>query len=104
MKSSIDNLRNICLALAAVFCMGVGDAAAANIVVLYAFSNSVDGATPEGGIIQASNGVLYGTTVNGGTNGWGAIFSITTNGLFTPLYSFKSSTTDGATPYAGLAQ
>ena len=104
MNNSNDNLWKLWVAVATVFCMTVCDAPAANIVVLYALSNSVDGGTPYGGVIQASNGVLYGTTVNGGTNGYGAIFSITTNGLFTPLYSFKSIPTDGAQPYAGLVQ
>ena len=64
----------------------------------------VDGGTPGGGLFQASNGVLYGTTINGGTNGYGTVFKITTNGVFTPLYSFRSLSTDGSTPYAGLRQ
>ena len=90
--------------LAAVFSITVRNAPAANLVVLYAFTNGVDGGTPEAGLIQASNGVLYGTTVNGGTNGWGAIFKVTTNAVFTPLYSFAYSVADGADPYAGLVQ
>jgi len=95
--------------LAAVFSMTVRNAPAANIVVLYTFTNTlsggVDGANPGGGLIQASNGVLYGTTVNGGTNdAYGTIFNVTTNGVFTPLYTFTSSAVNGAEPYAGLVQ
>ncbi len=98
-----------CLALAAVLSMTVRDAPAANIVALYTFTNTlpggVDGGTPLGGLIQAGNGVLYGTTANGGSNnGYGTLFKITTNGVFTPLYTFNGLASDGSTPCAGLLQ
>jgi uncharacterized repeat protein (TIGR03803 family) len=49
-----------------------------------------DGWTPEGGLLE-SNGVLYGTTYYGGTNGSGAIYSVHTDGTqFKPLYSFSA--------------
>ena len=59
--------------------------------------------SPYAGLAQAKDGGLYGTTYQGGTNGYGAIFKLTTNGTFTALYSF-SGTNDGANPYAGLVQ
>ena len=31
-------------------------------------------------VIQGSDGMLYGTTVNGGTNGAGTVFTLNTNG------------------------
>jgi hypothetical protein len=34
------------------------------------------GANPECTLIQGADGFLYGTTQNGGTNGWGAIFRL----------------------------
>jgi uncharacterized repeat protein (TIGR03803 family) len=51
---------------------------------------------------------LYGTASAGGTNGTGALFSISTNGMnFRNLYSFSSSVdygpnSDGAYPMSGL--
>lgn len=69
--------------------------------------NGADGRTPEAGLVQDGGGVLYGVTSAGGANnisggGDGAIFSITTNGLLTSLYSFTGGA-DGSLPLAGLA-
>lgn len=61
-----------------------------------------DGATPVGGLIQATNGELYGTTSEGGVYGDGTIFKITLRGKLTTIYSFKG--TDGASPQAALIQ
>ena len=55
------------------------------------------------GLIQASDGNLYGTTVNGGIYGNGTVFQIGTNGSFTSLYSFTGGN-DGANPVASLIQ
>ena len=90
-------------------CLAAGSARAANIVALYTFTNTlpggVDGGTPLAGLIQASNGVLYGTTLNGGSNnGYGTVFKITTNGVFSPVYTFTQTAVDGGTPWAGLLQ
>jgi uncharacterized repeat protein (TIGR03803 family) len=70
---------------------------------LYSFTNGVDGANPGGSLIQASNGFLYGTTWDGGTNIDGTVFQISTNGSFTPIYSFTGGN-DGADPYCSLVQ
>ncbi|MFY9743793.1 MAG: choice-of-anchor tandem repeat GloVer-containing protein [Candidatus Sulfotelmatobacter sp.] len=76
-------------------------------------ANCADGALPRGGLIQATNGDLYGTTVAGGTEsgcdsliGCGAIFKITPAGELTTLYSFcsQSDCTDGASPNGALVQ
>ena len=61
------------------------------------------GNSPYAGLVQANDGSLYGTTYQGGTNGHGTIFKLTTNGTFTSLYSF-TGTNDGGNPYAGLVQ
>jgi uncharacterized repeat protein (TIGR03803 family) len=61
------------------------------------------GSSPYAGLVQANDGSLYGTTYQGGTNGYGTIYKLTTNGTFTSLYSF-TGTNDGANPYAGLVQ
>ena len=85
------------------------------LTTLYTFcsqggSNCTDGANPEAGLAQATNGDLYGTTYGGGANagpyggGTGTIFKITPGGTLTTLHSFCSQTNcpDGAYPSAAL--
>jgi uncharacterized repeat protein (TIGR03803 family) len=60
------------------------------------------GGAPYAGLVQGMDGNLYGTTANGGTNGYGTVFRITTNGALTSLTSFNYS--NGAYPYGGLVQ
>ncbi len=55
--------------------------------VLYRFSNSGDGAYPNG--LIAVNGVLYGTTEGGGSKNSGTFFSVTTGGSLKTLYNFQ---------------
>jgi len=64
------------------------------------------GASPYAGLVQGTDGNLYGTTIQGGADGDGTVFKITTSGTLTPLYSFcvTSLCTGGAYPYAGLVQ
>lgn len=74
------------------------------LATLVSFDNSLStGGSPYAGLVQARDGTLYGTTYQGGTNGFGLIYKLTTNGTFTSLYSFTGSD-DGANPYAGLVQ
>jgi len=70
---------------------------------LYFFSGGNDGANPQAGLVQGSNGNFYGTTYQGGTNNYGTVFKIRTNGGLTSLYSFTGGN-DGANPQAGLVQ
>jgi uncharacterized repeat protein (TIGR03803 family) len=65
-------------------------------------ADCMDGDSPYGGLLQATDGNFYGTTAGGGANGYGTAFAITTAGTLTTLYSFEG--TDGAYPYAGLLQ
>ena len=60
-------------------------------------SGCTDGANPYGGLIQATDGNLYGTTVLGGAGGDGTIFIITSNSAPTTLHSFdgKGDAADG---------
>jgi uncharacterized repeat protein (TIGR03803 family) len=71
------------------------------LTTLHSFSYT-DGGQPDGALIQASDGNLYGTTSEGGPNLYGTVFKITLTGKLTTLNSFNS--TDGATPWAGLVQ
>ncbi len=59
---------------------------------IYSFTNGVDGATPQGPLVDGKDGFLYGTCSAGGTYDTGTIFKITTNGVLTPLYSFSEGT------------
>jgi uncharacterized repeat protein (TIGR03803 family) len=77
------------------------------LTTLNSFSNT-DGAVPFAGLLQGTDGNLYGTTLEGGSsvNGDGTIFKITTGGTLSSLYSFclKTHCPDGDFPYAGLVQ
>jgi uncharacterized repeat protein (TIGR03803 family) len=85
-------------------CLFAATAVAQTYTVLKPF-NSSDGHSPAGGLLQATDGNLYGTTQSGGANGNGTIFRIDTSGsTFTTLHSFAGSPTEGAGPLAGLIQ
>ena len=72
-----------------------------NFIVLHAFTGSPDGVNPMAGL-ALSGGTLYGTTQQGGTNGFGTVFSIGTNGTnYTRLRSFTNSP-DGNGPLSGV--
>ena len=71
---------------------------------------AVDAGLPWCGVIQGSDGMLYGTTMMGGLipmppdyNGMGAVYRVDTNGSnYAVLHSFTGS--DGATPRAEVLQ
>ena len=71
---------------------------------LYTFTNGADGGYPQAGLIQGSDGRLYGTAANGGVITEGSVFAIKTDGTgFTTLYSFTGGA-DSGYPVAGLIQ
>ena len=84
------------------------------LTTLYSFcaqTNCTDGYTPNGPLVQGSDGNIYGTTSEGGANcvssgGCGTIFKITPQGALTTLYSFcsLSGCADGSGPSAPLIQ
>src|ERR1039458_9715515 len=78
---------------------------ARTFTTLHSFDGT-DGGQPTAGLVQASNGDFYGTTLNGGAGGNGTVFKITPSATLTTLYSFCSqpNCTDRAQPYAGLVQ
>jgi uncharacterized repeat protein (TIGR03803 family) len=63
-----------------------------------------DGASPYGGLVFDSVGNLYGTTTQGGADGFGTVFELAPNGTGgwneSVLHSFNGM--GGAYPYAGL--
>jgi len=79
--------------------------AAGQPITLYSFCSQTgcaDGADPFAPLVQGANGNFYGTTFNGGTSGYGTVFTITSAGALTTLHSLGYS--DGASPVAGLIQ
>jgi uncharacterized repeat protein (TIGR03803 family) len=82
------------------------------LTTVYSFcslTDCTDGSGPHGGLVEAAEGNLYGTTLYGGLNGrcassdtagCGTIFEINPDGALTTLHIFDS--TDGANPSAGL--
>jgi len=75
------------------------------LTTLYSFCSQTgctDGTQPYAGLIQASDGNFYGTTLGGGTNHNGTVFKITPTGTLTTLHRFVH--TDGFAPSAGLVQ
>ena len=82
------------------------------LTTLYSFcsqSGCTDGASPYAGLVQATNGDLYGTTFNGGTKNSGTVFKITPSGTLTTLHSFCSQEgpdgcMDGFFPWTVLVQ
>ena len=73
-----------------------------DFAVIYTFTNGVDGGSPQGGLMQATDGNLYGTTTLGPLGG-GTIYRITTNGGFMPLAAITGGVS-GASPAAPLVQ
>jgi len=83
---------------------------AGKLKTLHAFAGyPTEGYYPYSGLVQASDGNLYGTTQNGGGNYDGTVFRITTAGALTTLYSFCDLGTgypcpDGLNPSVALIQ
>jgi uncharacterized repeat protein (TIGR03803 family) len=70
--------------------------------VLYNFTGiGADGANPYAGVIRDSAGNLYGTTLYGGTWGYGMVYEVEASGSVMALYDFTGGV-DGGIPYAGL--
>jgi uncharacterized repeat protein (TIGR03803 family) len=69
--------------------------------LLHTFSTA-EGQNVYGGLVQGSDGNLYGVSATGGANGFGTIFKMTTAGAVTVLHSFDG--TDGAASYWPLIQ
>jgi len=78
-------------------------AAGSHTATAIASFNGANGANPEAGLVEDSNGDLFGTTCNGGAYGEGTVFEVVAgSGTITTLASFNG--TDGAGPQAGLVE
>lgn len=60
------------------------------------------GASPNGTLLQATDGFIYGTTYFGGPTGYGTIYRLDSDGVVRTLHAFTYG--DGSNPYAGLIQ
>ncbi|MFZ0319650.1 MAG: choice-of-anchor tandem repeat GloVer-containing protein [Candidatus Sulfotelmatobacter sp.] len=72
---------------------------------LYSFCTlefCADGDLPKAGLVQATNGILYGSTSNGGTVG-GTVFGISTSGTLNTIYDFAGFA-HGSMPEASMIQ
>jgi uncharacterized repeat protein (TIGR03803 family) len=67
--------------LSALLLAGTQPVRAQTEKVLYSFcppkSGCSDGKYPEAGLVRDAEGNLYGTTLNGGANGFGVVFRVT---------------------------
>jgi len=72
------------------------------VTTLENFGDASAGYEPESGVMQASDGNLYGTTFWGGPGNNGTVFRLTLAGARTVVHDFTE--TDGAQPWAKLVQ
>ncbi|HXF28130.1 MAG TPA: choice-of-anchor tandem repeat GloVer-containing protein [Bryobacteraceae bacterium] len=84
--------------------------AAGVVETLHNFDGFADGGAPLAGLVQASDGNLYGTTSGGGNSQYavGTVFRITPAGVFSVLYTFQlqkpNPIKDGQDPEQPLIQ
>jgi len=75
------------------------------LTMLHSFcsqTNCADGNSSDTGLVQGTDGNLYGVAVLGGANNVGTVFKITPTGSLTTLYNFDGI--HGATPQGSLVQ
>ncbi len=90
------------LTLAVAFVVGltIPSAQAQTFTDLYNFAGSPDGINPYAGLVEDTQGNLYGTTAYGGVYGYGTVFKVA-GGVETLLYSFTGGS-DGSEPFSPL--
>ncbi len=71
------------------------DSVGTNFVVLHQFSGFTQGSYPWGGMIQASDGLMYGSTQTGGSGGGGTIFKLNLDGSGFTVIKNINIETDG---------
>jgi uncharacterized repeat protein (TIGR03803 family) len=74
--------------------------------VVYRFCarpSCADGSDPNSGLLFGRDGTLYGTTLGGGSGGWGTVYALDpASGMLRVLHDFAF--VDGASPVGGLIQ
>ncbi|MBK7572916.1 MAG: hypothetical protein IPI10_15360 [Bacteroidetes bacterium] len=67
------------------------------------FNSAVNGASPYGSLMQASNGLMYGMTTSGGSLTYGTLFEFNpTSSALTKLFDFGGL--EGVTPWGNVMQ
>jgi uncharacterized repeat protein (TIGR03803 family) len=72
---------------------------------LHAFQGGTDGDVPWGGIVFDAAGNIYGTTLYGGTHGFGTVFELAPlalKGKYTEKILWNFNNNDGAVPVNSL--
>jgi len=75
--------------------------------VIHSFSGGSDGQEPYAGLLQGTDGALYGTTFEGGTNKAGLVFKVNPDGSSNaPIWNFEGNSIDpgGLSNPSGLIQ
>jgi uncharacterized repeat protein (TIGR03803 family) len=63
-----------------------------SLTVLYSFGAATgDGKNPGPGLMQGTDGKLYGATAGGGSASAGSLFRLTLDGNYSQLYSFPAT-------------
>ncbi len=74
-----------------------------DVIAALAEFNGTNGSNPESNLVEDSSGNFFGTTYDGGTSGYGAVFEVAAgSGAITTLASFNSA--NGVYPSAGLVE
>jgi uncharacterized repeat protein (TIGR03803 family) len=74
-----------------------------NFTVLHSFNPSSEGYSPNGNLVQGTDGDFYGLNQGGGTDSLGTVFKANASGDMTTLYNF-TGLADGSNPVSGLIQ
>ena len=82
----------ILLSLSLLSLIGARAEGQLSFTVLHSFQGGLDGQQPQAALVQAADGILYGTTYMGGSNNAGTIFKVNPDGSGnTPIYHFPKN-------------
>jgi uncharacterized repeat protein (TIGR03803 family) len=84
-----------------IFKLSPNSSGAWSETILYSFRGYPDGSVPNG-VISDKAGDLYGTNFNGGHNGYGALFELSSTGKESLLFNFGGGGGNGEYPRSGL--
>jgi len=72
----------------------------------FSFTSADSSGQPEAGLLEASDGLLYGTLYHGGTSALGSVFAVSTDlfSYYAVLYKFTNTNGDGKWPNTELVE